>query len=68
MEKIKYKFLNAALGAASGLTGIMSLSWCSGKTCASCYGCAGAGIGLLLIALLNKFKKAKSLEGAEKWN
>ena len=60
MENIKYKLLNTTFGALSGLTGIVSLSKCDGKICTSCMGCAGAGIGLLLIALFNKFKKGKS--------
>lgn len=60
MENIKYKLLNTTFGALSGLTGIVSLSKCDSKICASCMGCAGASIGLLLIALCNKFKKGKS--------
>ena len=60
MENIKYKLLNTTFGALSGLTGLASLSRCSGNTCTSCLGCAGAGIGLLLAALFNKFKRGKS--------
>jgi len=57
MERLKHKLLYAAFGASSGLTGIASFSRCSGNACTSCFGCAGVGIGVLLLALVNKFKK-----------
>ncbi|MDO9288130.1 MAG: hypothetical protein Q7T83_05015 [Thermodesulfovibrionales bacterium] len=59
MEKFRNRLLYTAVGALSGLTGIASFSRCSGNACASCFGCAGAGIGVLLIVLLNKFRRSK---------
>ncbi|MDI6729484.1 MAG: hypothetical protein QMD44_11240 [Thermodesulfovibrionales bacterium] len=54
MEGLKEKVLYSAIGASGGLTGLISLSKCPGNTCTSCFGCAGIGIGILLIALINK--------------
>lgn len=54
MERLRQKILYSALGASNGLTGLFSLSKCSGSTCTSCLGCAGIGIGLLLIVLFRK--------------
>lgn len=59
MEKLRNRLLYTALGASSGLTGLASFSRCSGNACTSCFGCAGAGIGVLLILLLNKFGRSK---------
>ncbi|MFA4828662.1 MAG: hypothetical protein WC855_03890 [Thermodesulfovibrionales bacterium] len=59
MERLKNRLLYTALGASSGLTGLASFSMCSGNACTSCFGCAGAGIGVLLIVLLNKFGRSK---------
>ncbi len=59
MERLRHKLLFAAFGAASGSTAIASFSRCSGNACASCFSCAGAGIGVLLLVLFNKFKKTR---------
>ena len=60
MEKLKDKLIYSAFGGIGSAAGLISLSRCSGNGCTSCFGCAGAGIGLLLIALFNKFKRGKS--------
>ena len=54
MEGFKDKILYSVIGASSGLTGLISLSRCPGNTCISCFGCAGVGIVVILIALFNK--------------
>lgn len=59
MESLRHRLLYTAVGASSGLTGLVSFSRCSGNVCTSCFGCAGAGIGVLLILLLNKFGRSK---------
>lgn len=56
MEKLRAKFVSTALGASSSLAGLLSLSKCSGNTCTSCFGCAGAGMGILLLVLFSKIK------------
>jgi len=54
MEKLKSKMVCCTIGVASGLGGIASLAQCSGNTCTSCFRCAGAGIGIILITLWHK--------------
>lgn len=56
MEALKHKLLYGLLGATSGLSGLVSLARCSGGTCTSCFGCAGAGVGIALIVLMNRMK------------
>lgn len=63
MEGLKNKILYSALGASSGLTGLVSLARCSGAACTSCLGCAVPGIGILLITLFNKLKGEKRKNG-----
>lgn len=60
MQKLRAKFVSIAVGASSGMAGLLSLSKCSGSVCTSCFGCAGAGIGILLITLYSKFKTVKN--------
>ncbi|MBU2591503.1 MAG: hypothetical protein KKC21_05755 [Nitrospinae bacterium] len=62
MKKSTDKLLYSAFGGIVGAIGIISLSRCKGKGCTACFGCAGVGIGLLLIALFNKFKRVRSLD------
>ncbi|MDH4231384.1 MAG: hypothetical protein OEW04_05060 [Nitrospirota bacterium] len=59
MESLRAKFIPAALGASSSLAGLLSLSKCSGSTCTSCYGCAGAGVGILMLMLFSRMKGNK---------
>ncbi len=59
MERLRNRLLYTALGASSGLTGLASFSRCSGNACTSCFGCAGAGIGVLLIVIFNKIRRSK---------
>jgi len=49
MENLRSKFVSAALGATGGMAGLLSLSGCPGGACSSCFGCAGAGLGVLLM-------------------
>jgi len=59
MEKLKDKIVYGTLGASSGLVGLASFPRCSASTCTSCFGCAGAGIGIVLIALFHMVKEKK---------
>lgn len=59
MENIKTKLLGAAIGASEGVAGMVSLTGCSGGACTTCLGCAGAGLGLVVLAILGK-KKTKT--------
>lgn len=56
MENLRAKFVSTALGASSSLAGLLSLSKCSGSACTSCFGCAGAGMGILLLVLFSRLK------------
>lgn len=59
MEKLKHNILYGLLGASSGLTGLLSFAKCRGADCTSCLGCAGAGIGLALILVLNRMRRGE---------
>jgi hypothetical protein len=54
MENVRAKLISAALGASSSMAGLLSLSRCSGSACTSCFGCAGVGMGVLLLVLFNR--------------
>jgi hypothetical protein len=54
MDDLKKKILYTGAGASSGLAGLGLFSNCGGPACASCFGCGGIGIGILLIILFNK--------------
>jgi hypothetical protein len=62
MEKLRAKLVSTALGASGGMAGLLSLSKCSGGPCTSCFGCAGAGMGLLLLVLFNRMKENRKEE------
>ncbi len=56
METLQSKFISTVLGASSSATGLLALSKCSNGSCTSCFGCAGAGIGILLLVLFSRMK------------
>lgn len=62
MENVRAKVVATALGASGSMAGLLSLSKCSGSICTSCFGCAGAGVGILLIVLLRRIKGFKKEE------
>lgn len=62
MENLRAKFISTALGASSSLAGLLSLSKCSGSACTSCFGCAGAGMGVLLLVLFSRMRGNKKEE------
>lgn len=68
MGKVKNKILSSVLGVSGGLAGLTFLPRCSGNTCASCYGCAGAGIVILFIAAIKKFKGGSKNNGLASGN
>lgn len=65
MENVKNKLVCGAAGIAGGLSGVVSLPHCTGSACASCFGCAGAGMGILLLLLLRKMKRGNPQERRE---
>lgn len=62
MENLRVKMTSAVLGASSGMAGLLSLSKCSGSACTSCFGCAGAGVGVLLLILLGRMSGKRKEE------
>lgn len=56
MADLKNKILFSTIGAATGLSGLTSVSNCSGGACTACFGCAGVGISILLLAAMQKFR------------
>ena len=62
MKKVKPQLLYALVGASGGLAGMLPLSRCSGN-CAACFGCAGVGLGIVLILIGQSFKRVK--EGSD---
>ena len=62
MGNLRAKFVSTALGASGSMAGLLSLSKCSGSGCTSCFGCAGAGIGILLLVLFGRMKENQKEE------
>ena len=58
MKKVKQQILYALIGASGGLAGMLPLSRCGGH-CAACLGCAGVGLGVVLILIGQKIRGAK---------
>lgn len=53
MKNLKSNIAGMALGAASGLGGLVILSRCSGH-CSACYSCIGVGASVAIVALAHK--------------
>ena len=58
MKKVKPQLLYALIGASGGLAGMLPLSRCNGN-CAACFGCAGVGLGVVLILIGKKIRGVK---------
>lgn len=58
MKKFKNKILYGLIGASGGLAGMVPLSRCNGN-CTACIGCAGIGLGIVLILIGQKIKGGK---------
>jgi hypothetical protein len=56
MADLKSKILCSTIGAATGLSGLTSVANCSGGACTTCFGCAGVGVSILLLAAIQKFR------------
>jgi len=59
MGKTKDKILYGMLSASTGLAGMAALTRCSGVGCSTCFGCAVPGVGILLLSLVNRWRKRK---------
>ena len=57
MENLRHKIVTAALGATGSLTGLAVISRCGGGACGACFGCAGAGVALVLAGLWSKSRE-----------
>ena len=57
MGNLRHKIIAGALGATGSLTGLALFSRCAGGACSSCFGCAGAGVALILAGLWSKSKE-----------
>jgi len=57
MEKLKAKVVCSLIGMFTGLSGVVSLSNCSAAGCSSCFRCAGAGLGIVFLALLARSRR-----------
>jgi hypothetical protein len=62
MGNARAKLIASALGASSSLAGLLSLTKCSASNCTSCFGCAGAGVGVLMLVLFTRMKGNKKEE------
>jgi len=56
MRRLGHKLLYGALGVSSAVTGYAGLGHCGGGACGACPGCAGLGLGVLLLILIHKVK------------
>lgn len=56
--KISPKILSGLIGASGGLAGMLPLARCSGH-CTTCFGCAGIGLGIVLILIGRKIRGGK---------
>ena len=60
---LRTRLTYGAMGAAGGLSGVLASVRCGGGGCTACFGCAGAGLLLLVAALVNRRQQVKK-EGA----
>lgn len=58
MKKLKQRILYGLIGASGGLAGLLPLARCSGH-CTACFGCAGIGLGIVLVLIGQKIKGGK---------
>ncbi len=62
MKKLNPKILYGLMGATGGLTGMLPFTRCSGH-CTTCFGCAGIGLGIILVLIGRKIRGGK--EGSD---
>ena len=61
MKKCSRQLLYGLIGATGGLAGMVPVSRCGGN-CSACFGCAGVGLGIVLILIGQRIRNGK--EGA----
>jgi len=65
MIKLKRQIGGVALGATSGLAGLVVLSRCSGH-CSLCYGCIGVGVSFAILALARRSLDRRARAGEDR--
>lgn len=56
--KISPKMTAGLIGASSSLAGMLPLARCNGH-CMTCFGCAGIGLGIVLVLIGQKIRGGK---------
>ena len=62
MKKLNHKILYSLIGASGGLAGMLPAARCGGY-CTTCFGCAGIGLGIILVLIGQKVRGNK--EGSD---
>ena len=65
MKKIKEKIIFGSAGVTGGLAGLTAVARCGGGNCSACFGCAVAGIAVVIIALAGSFKGKKEKKNGD---
>lgn len=55
MKKLCHKVLYSMIGASGALAGMLPAARCGGH-CTTCFGCAGIGLGIVLVLVGKKIK------------
>lgn len=64
MKKLNRQVLYGLAGATGGLMGVAPLSRCSWN-CNACFGCAGFGLGIVLILIGRWIRKKEGVNGMD---
>jgi len=56
---LRTRVVYGAVGAAGGLSGVLASVRCGGGGCTACFGCAGAGLLLVVTALVNRRQQVR---------
>ncbi len=63
MADLHAELVSTVLGASGSLASLLILPRCFGGACTSCFGCAGTGMVILLLALLSRLKAKNKEDG-----
>jgi hypothetical protein len=66
MATLRNTLRSNAAAAVGAISGVIPLAACPGGSCASCFGCAGIGVGVLLLLIMkNHFTRSNDHGMAE---